>query len=537
MPPKKVKAKSAGKVADSSNKGAKAASAGNQGASRGAARVNLSSENEVRLRRLLLNSGSSNQPKQQAEESLTEGQKKQAVKRLKNIYDHLVAEGFSSSQCETALSKLPLGGATLEGALDWLCLNLAPNELPSKFSSGVQVANPEGGQAQVLAVARPNWTYVEKKVEAPKDVPLIAKVQKPNKSENEVKAEQADWIKRYMAQQAEDSEEEESENSEDDSNWEVWGPPGDKLQQAQNWPALQAADPEAKAKATVARYQAAKQAAIDAKAKGNKESQAAAGRLIRELKSELTSLGLSEKDYDVPAQAKVRSFADAALSRNQNVPASWEVRESKPLGISAEDLEDLSRQNDSDDNGVDRLEEGEAEQIREKEASTPQVADKEKAVEPVEGEGIFGMFDEEGASDQPLPQTVMQIQKREKITAWGSHGDAPANKKALATKKGSKALPQVEQQRLPKAVLQQHCQKNGWPSPKYEKFPGRYSQFCYSVTVVQPTTGRGKNKVVGGPVLIRLPEEEDRFDSIAVPSFLRLRDVFTVIFAAVVSHR
>lgn len=94
--------------------------------------------------------------------------------------------------------------------------------------------------------------------------------------------------------------------------------------------------------------------------------------------------------------------------------------------------------------GVDRLEEGEAEQIPEKEASTPQVADKEKAVEPVEeGEGIFGMFDEEGASDQPLPQTVVQIQKREKITAWGSYGDAPAGKKAPATKKGSKAVPQV----------------------------------------------------------------------------------------------
>lgn len=75
---------------------------------------------------------------------------------------------------------------------------------------------------------------------------------------------------------------------------------------------------------------------------------------------------------------------------------------------------------------------------------------------------------------------------------------------------------QEEMQRLPKAVLQQHCQKNGWPSPKYEKFPGRFSQFCYSVTVVQPTTGRGKSKKVGGPVTIRLPEEEDRFNSIAV---------------------
>lgn len=94
--------------------------------------------------------------------------------------------------------------------------------------------------------------------------------------------------------------------------------------------------------------------------------------------------------------------------------------------------------------GVDRLQEGEAEQIPEKEASTPQVADKEKAVETIEeGDGIFGMFDEEGASDQPLPQSVVQIQKREKIAAWGSYGDAPANKKAPATKKGSKSVPQV----------------------------------------------------------------------------------------------
>jgi hypothetical protein len=60
-----------------------------------------------------------------------------------------------------------------------------------------------GGQAQVLAVARPNFTYVEKKVESPQDFPLIAKAQKPKKSESDAKAEQAEWIKRYMAQQAE----------------------------------------------------------------------------------------------------------------------------------------------------------------------------------------------------------------------------------------------------------------------------------------------------------------------------------------------
>ena len=61
-----------------------------------------------------------------------------------------------------------------------------------------------GGQAQVLAVARPNFTYVEKKVETPQNFGnLISKAQKPKKSESDVKAEQANWIKQYMAQQAE----------------------------------------------------------------------------------------------------------------------------------------------------------------------------------------------------------------------------------------------------------------------------------------------------------------------------------------------
>lgn len=63
----------------------------------------------------------------------------------------------------------------------------------------------------------------------------------------------------------------------------------------------------------------------------------------------MLSAGLSEKDYDIPAQAKVRSYADAAVSRNQNVPASWEVHESSPLGMSneANQLEELSLKDES----------------------------------------------------------------------------------------------------------------------------------------------------------------------------------------------
>jgi hypothetical protein len=36
------------------------------------------------------------------------------------------------------------GVATLEAALDWLCLNLPPSQLPSKFSSGFQTESVEG---------------------------------------------------------------------------------------------------------------------------------------------------------------------------------------------------------------------------------------------------------------------------------------------------------------------------------------------------------------------------------------------------------
>ncbi len=79
--------------------------------------MKISSENEVRLRRLLHNtkggivsSSSSSAPAAVAgqKEDLTETQKKQAGRRLRSLYDTLVAEGFSSLQIEQALAALPL---------------------------------------------------------------------------------------------------------------------------------------------------------------------------------------------------------------------------------------------------------------------------------------------------------------------------------------------------------------------------------------------------------------------------------------------
>ncbi len=81
--------------------------------------MKISSENEVRLRRLLHNtkggivsssssSSSSSAPAAVAVEDLTETQKKQAGRRLRSLYDTLVAEGFSSLQIEQALAALPV---------------------------------------------------------------------------------------------------------------------------------------------------------------------------------------------------------------------------------------------------------------------------------------------------------------------------------------------------------------------------------------------------------------------------------------------
>ncbi len=123
MAPKKSRNKGTTTPQPDSSKGGGAKSTGSRvsrgraaAASAGAPQVKISSENEVRLRRLLHNtkggivSSSSSAPAAVAgqKEDLTETQKKQAGRRLRSLYDTLVAEGFSSLQIEQALAALPL---------------------------------------------------------------------------------------------------------------------------------------------------------------------------------------------------------------------------------------------------------------------------------------------------------------------------------------------------------------------------------------------------------------------------------------------
>ncbi|KAG5525803.1 hypothetical protein RHGRI_032181 [Rhododendron griersonianum] len=48
-------------------------------------------------------------------------------------------------------------GASLEAALDWLCLNLPGNELPLKFSTGTSLYTNEGGAVGIISTSRKDW--------------------------------------------------------------------------------------------------------------------------------------------------------------------------------------------------------------------------------------------------------------------------------------------------------------------------------------------------------------------------------------------
>ncbi|XP_058184398.1 DExH-box ATP-dependent RNA helicase DExH7, chloroplastic-like [Rhododendron vialii] len=49
-------------------------------------------------------------------------------------------------------------GASLEAALDWLCLNLPGNELPLKFSTGTSLYTNEGGAVGIISNSRKDWS-------------------------------------------------------------------------------------------------------------------------------------------------------------------------------------------------------------------------------------------------------------------------------------------------------------------------------------------------------------------------------------------
>ncbi|KAL6297594.1 hypothetical protein ACE6H2_005736 [Prunus campanulata] len=426
-------------------------------------RLQISAENENRVRRLLLNSGRSATPAAPVDESLSKAQK---TKKLKAVYEKLSCEGFTNDQIELALSALK-EGATFEAAVDWLCLNLTSNELPLKFSSGTSLHGNEGGSVGIILTSRDDWTpSVDTSTKIDEDAPGISvrtKGQWDDKTLDSFQPSQADWIKQYVEQQEED----ESTTWEDDAADER----AEKVLKPRSYDVI------------AKEYRAARWEAANAKQKGDKKSQERAGSIIRNLKQELSALGLSD-DILASEFGKDTAFEDTYTNPYKH---SEEVHADE-ITVDGIDVERCSSIHFPVNSTLSS------------EPAQGKIIAEEETID-VE---IGNFFLEDGPSGEVLPPEVLELQKRERMREISSEKNL--EKLDGIWKKG-------DSRKIPKAVLHQLCQRSGWEAPKFNKVRGKENNFSYTVSVLRKASGRGKSRKAGGLVTLQLPDQNGTFDS------------------------
>ncbi|CAJ1940427.1 unnamed protein product [Sphenostylis stenocarpa] len=445
-------------------------------------RLQISAENENRLRRLLLNSGRPTPALGTAtgtvmDDTLTKAKK---AKKLKAVYDKLSCEGFTNQQIELALSTLR-EAATFESSLDWLCLNLPGNELPLKFSTGTSHYN-EGGSVGVISNQSNNSTPAvdpSTKEEAPES-PVLIKRQWKDDTLDSCLPSQADWIRQYVELQEED----ESETWEDDVFIES---------SAKKKPY------EPRSYDVIAKeYLAARLEATKAKGKGDKKHQEQAGRIIRKLKQELSALGLSDDNLALEHEHEISSIfkSEGGSTDHESVDCS---KERTPC-----DTEGLA----FDEKAVDGsdLESHSTVEYLVKSGSPVVGVEKDSAQGEVGDIELGGFFLEDDSSSEILAPDILKVQKQEKIKRLAEKN---LDKLEGIWKKG-------DPQKIPKAVLHQLCQKSGWEAPKFDKICGRGKSFSYTVSILRKGSGRGKNRKAGGLVTFQLPDQNETVESAEV---------------------
>ncbi|KAK6157006.1 hypothetical protein DH2020_011254 [Rehmannia glutinosa] len=472
MAPKKKQQKQKAS-SSSSSKGKPASSTG--------PKLQLSAENENRLRRLLINSGRSAPSSAPSEDSLS---KEQKAKRLRSVYEKLSCDGFKDDQIELALSTLK-ENSTYEAALDWLCLNIPGNELPLKFSSGSSLYT-SGGSVGVISTAREDWVSSrdppEHIVEEKAEIPLKIKERKDDEKLDSVQRSQADWIRQYMEQQEED----------ESDSWETYSMDNDQPKKV--------VEPRSNYESIVEDYHAARLQAANAKDRGDKKSQEEAGLIIRNLKQEISALGLSvdilESGYVSSShRASNDVLYDPAPSDNSagntvnicNIESDTAITEfsvevdQKGVGSSC------SPEYSTDTAVSTSMQNGDA---LERESSDVELGD---------------FFLEDGStSDQILPPEILELQKKEKMKELSSGKNI--EKMEGIWKKG-------DPKKIPKAVLHQLCQRSGWEAPKYDKVLGNGHNSGYSISILRKASGRGKSRKAGGLTTIQLPSQDESFNT------------------------
>ncbi|CAN8244837.1 unnamed protein product [Cochlearia groenlandica] len=475
MAPKKKPQKQSNKATASSSS---SSSKSNHQKPSSGPKLQISAENEDRLRRLLLSSGRSSPSIPAPNSSLTKNQK---AKKLNIVYEKLSCEGFVDDQIELALSSLR-DGATFEAALDWLCLNLPSHELPVKFSTGASRFPIGGGSVGVISTSRDDWSgFSESSVHIKREVPEVLVQVKSKQVEDTLssgQSSQADWIRHYMKRQ-EEEELESWEDEEDDfgSGKKVAGPrPFDVIARE---------------------YYSARSDAIKAKEKRDKKGQEIAGLAIRKLKQEISALGVSEEMLESEFQ-RGHAFVEAAEEELPS-PMPDNVDESNAKTISIHPSDDLTL-------GEDAVESYGSEEVQPQILPFSSPRQESVASDNNSDDVELGdMFLEDGPSSKASPHELLELQKKEKMRELCS--DKNLEKLDGIWKKG-------EAQKTPKAFLHQLCQRSGWDAPKFNKVAGEGRNFSYTVSIVRKASGRGKSRQAGGLVTLQLPHQDEEFESI-----------------------
>ncbi|KAL8528983.1 hypothetical protein ACS0TY_006448 [Phlomoides rotata] len=441
-------------------------------------KLQLSAENEDRLRRLLLNSGRSAPSSAPHQNPLSREQK---AKRLRSVYEKLSCDGFKDDQIELALSAL-MENATYEAALDWLCLNIPGNELPLKFSSGSSL-HTKGGSVSVISTARGDWVSSKDSlahiVEEKEQIVLKIKEQRDDETLDSNQASQAQWIRQYMEQQEED----------ESDSWETYS-----MDTGVSEKVLAPRSIEC----IIEDYHAARLQATNAKERRDKKGQDEAGFIIKKLKQEISALGLSA---DVLESGYVSSFNSASKDMgSDSVPPGDLVGDTVSKYDRKGDTTPTKSRIEVDQKGVGNS--GSHEHGTDSASGLQNKDALERESDDVE---LGDFFMEDSTSDQVLPPTVLEAQKKEKIKELRSEKNL--EKLEGIWKKG-------DPKKIPKAVLHQLCKKSGWEAPKYDKVPGKGYNSGYSISVLRKASGRGKSRKAGGLTTIQLPSQDESFNTL-----------------------
>ncbi|XP_071120000.1 ATP-dependent RNA helicase dhx29-like [Mytilus edulis] len=205
------------------------------------------------------------------------------TKKLTDMYTSLAEAGFSHSQIEQTMTNTVLHGGDLIDALDWLCLNLANNQLPQGFSDTLE-------KEEVKNTHRPKFDdqLTEQKKMLPSTTAKKITAEKSNTDEkphgkSSKSSTMKDWILQY------------TENSSDESQSE------------------EEYDPNEKYLELTAKLLDAREEAVQAKLEGAKSRQKEISNNIRKLVQEMNSI---EEDSRFNPAVKIKDLEKEKINES-----------------------------------------------------------------------------------------------------------------------------------------------------------------------------------------------------------------------------